>query len=305
MAKVIIGIHGLGNKPNKDTLTEWWKTSLKEGFKIHGIKTELPDFKMAYWADIIYPHPYDLAIIDPDNPLFLGEKYTLARQGFLPGKHTQLRKALRWLGNQLNRIFLTEDFTLRYAHLQEYILEKYFRELDVYYADELNEKDKDAIILRNKIIQRLTDLLIQHKDDKIMLIAHSMGSIIAFDVLRFIAPCTRIHTLITMGSPLGLPMVVSKIASRYKAGPDGNHQMVSPPGIYGNWFNISDVTDKISLNYKLSRHYKFNKFAVKPRDFNVINDYHNELGEHNPHKSFGYLRSKQMVRFIQDFMMDE
>ena len=33
MAKVIIGIHGLGNKPPKDILEKWWKLSIEEGFK--------------------------------------------------------------------------------------------------------------------------------------------------------------------------------------------------------------------------------------------------------------------------------
>jgi hypothetical protein len=305
MAKVIIGIHGLGNKPDKATLTEWWKLSLEEGLKIYGINTELPEFKMAYWADIIYPMPYDSSISDTKNPLFIAEKYTPAYNGFKSGNHIWLKKTLRILGKQLNRIFLTENYALKYPHIQDYILGKYFRELDVYYAEECNEEDKDACILKNQIKQRLVDVLDQHKNDKVMLIGHSMGSIIAFDVLSFVAPCTRIHTFITMGSPLGLPMVVSKIASQYKQNPNGRREMISPPGVYGNWFNLSDVTDKITLNYKLSRNYKFNKFAVKARDFSVINDYHSESGEHNPHKSFGYLRSSQMARIVKDFMMDE
>ena len=31
MARVIIGVHGLGNKPDKDTLYEWWRLSMMEG----------------------------------------------------------------------------------------------------------------------------------------------------------------------------------------------------------------------------------------------------------------------------------
>ena len=71
-----------------------------------------------------------------------------------------------------------------------------------------------------------------------------MGSIIAFDVLSFFAPQSKIHTFITIGSPLGLPLVISKIAAQYKNKPSGRKEMVNPPGLYGNWFNFSDVLVK-------------------------------------------------------------
>ena len=37
MKTVLIGIHGLRNKPPKDTLADWWKTSIIEGFTIVGL----------------------------------------------------------------------------------------------------------------------------------------------------------------------------------------------------------------------------------------------------------------------------
>ena len=33
MPDIIIGIHGLANKPNKKTLEDWWKKSILEGLK--------------------------------------------------------------------------------------------------------------------------------------------------------------------------------------------------------------------------------------------------------------------------------
>jgi hypothetical protein len=33
MAKIIIGIHGLWNKPPKKNLNAWWKASIFEGIK--------------------------------------------------------------------------------------------------------------------------------------------------------------------------------------------------------------------------------------------------------------------------------
>jgi hypothetical protein len=43
-----------------------------------------------------------------------------------------------------------------------------------------------------------------------------MGSIIAYDVLTHMLPKSRIHTFVTIGSPLGMPIVISKIVTEQK-----------------------------------------------------------------------------------------
>ena len=35
MSKIIIGIHGLGNKPNALTLAHWWNAAINEGLNNH------------------------------------------------------------------------------------------------------------------------------------------------------------------------------------------------------------------------------------------------------------------------------
>ncbi len=303
MARVILGIHGLGNKPDKETLSLWWQRSLKEGLHRQGFQTDLPEFKMVYWADILYPQPLDKTIEDPEDPGFVEEKYTKGDPGFVRGKYWFRKKVLGFLGKQLYRIFLNEDFTLKYSFIPDYILRKYFSDLEVYYKQECKNEDPEECKKKELIKQRLADALEQYKNDEILLIAHSMGSIIAFDVLSFFAPQSKVHTFITIGSPLGLPLVVSKIASQYKKNRSGKKEMITPPGIYGNWLNFSDILDKITLNYKLSRNYKFNKYAIKPRDFGVANDYFSEAGEHNPHKSYGYLRTKEFTNMLNVFLV--
>ncbi|MFN2396205.1 MAG: esterase/lipase family protein [Bacteroidales bacterium] len=302
MARIIIGIHGLGNKPDKDTLSKWWQLSLKEGLANQGFETELPEFKMVYWADILYPHPLDKNVEDPENPSYIDEKYTKGNSYSERRSYRIRKRLLRYVGKQLYKIFLNEDLTIKYSFIPDYIIRKYFSDLEIYYEDECETVDPVKCRKKELIKQRLADVLDEHKNDKILLIAHSMGSIIAFDVLSFFAPEYKVHTFITIGSPLGIPLVVSKIASQYKNKPRGKKEMVTPPGIYENWFNFSDLLDKITLNYKLSRRYKFNENAIKPRDFNVANDYISEAGEHNPHKSYGYLRTKEFSYMLNNFI---
>jgi hypothetical protein len=52
-ATVIIGIHGLANKPPRDEKMGWWKRALIEGLKRNCSKTtdEL-SFDFVYWADL-------------------------------------------------------------------------------------------------------------------------------------------------------------------------------------------------------------------------------------------------------------
>ncbi len=305
MARIILGIHGLGNKPDQETLTQWWQLSLQEGLDRQGFKTKLPEFKMVYWADVLYPQPLDKTIEDPDDPYFIEEKYTTAPPDFKRKSYRIRKKLVRFIGKKLHRIFLNEDFTLRYSFIPDYIIRRYFTDLDIYYKDACENEDPEECKKKELIKQRLADALKEHKNDEIFLIAHSMGSIIAFDVLSFFAPESKVHTFITIGSPLGLPLVISKIASQYKNKPIGRREMVTPPGVYGNWFNFSDVLDKITLSYKLSRKFKFNENAIKPRDYSVANNYMSEDGKPNPHKSFGYLRTPELARVLKVFLTTE
>ncbi|MEJ2326470.1 MAG: hypothetical protein P8Y25_06445, partial [Chromatiaceae bacterium] len=64
---VIIGIHGLANKPPADVLEEGWCKALVEGLKRNEGRTAGADglsFRLVYWGDWNYSHP----IRPEDNP---------------------------------------------------------------------------------------------------------------------------------------------------------------------------------------------------------------------------------------------
>ena len=62
--KVIIGVHGLDNKPEPAVLREWWKAAIDEGLARHSASRK-PKFRfeMVYWADLLYPQPLDPASV--------------------------------------------------------------------------------------------------------------------------------------------------------------------------------------------------------------------------------------------------
>lgn len=304
MANVIIGIHGLGNKPPKKVLENWWLLSMTEGLEKKKILTRSAHFEVAYWADIIHRQSLDPEEKDPESPLFIDEKYEAAPLDFVPEDISTRKRIVDFLGPQMNRIFLNEDLTLNYSFITDAVISRYFNDLEAYYNGTITT-DNNAIYRTAYVIrQRLYEVLQKHRNDKIMLISHSMGSVIAFDVLTFLARDIRINTLVTMGSPLGLPVVISKIAAEQKQRGIYEGRVTTPPGVVGNWYNFSDILDKVAFNYRLSDYFNENEAGVRPVDFLVVNDYEAH-GIRNPHKSFGYLRTPEFTEILNTFLLTE
>jgi hypothetical protein len=303
MRKVIIGIHGLGNKPPKYLLQKWWKDAMIEGLNLSGIKNNLPDFELVYWADILYEKPLNRWEKDKDNPYFLDEPYIKAPKTISDEKHPFREKIFGFISDQLNNIFLNEDNSLNYSFITDAILKKYFRDLEVYYREECKDETRVDCKARDLIQDRLVNYITKYRNHDIMIIAHSMGSIITFDVLNFLIPEARINTLVTIGSPLGLPIVVSKIAAEQQKKIEGQSIMATPPGVTSNWFNFADIKDHVAINFELSDDFRENERGILPTDFLVNNNYVIN-GEINHHKSFGYLRTPEFSKILGDFIAD-
>jgi hypothetical protein len=80
-----------------------------------------------------------------------------------------------------------------------------------------------------------------------VVVAHSLGTVVAFDVLRRHNAGTNVPLLITLGSPLG----IMQIRNAFRP-------LKYPPGVQG-WFNAYDERDYVAL-YPLDQ----NNFALTP-----------------------------------------
>ena len=302
MSKVIICIHGLGNKPPKELLTEWWERSIQEGFRNIGQYIFNPKIEMVYWADILHDKPLDKKITDNKDPYYLNEKYTSAPKNFIPQKHEVRKKFLDFIEKQMDKLFLNKDMSVNYSFISDYIIHRYFKDLETYYNSEYKNEEEKTHCAREVIRKRLADVLDKHKDDDIFLISHSMGTIVAYDVLVLQLTDAKINTFVTMGSPLGIPVVMGKIAAEYKEIFQKPHKLSTPPSVINNWYNFSDIEDKVAMNYSLADDYDANETGIKPIDFIVNNNYtiNDEL---NPHKSYGYLRTPEFSKVLFDFLI--
>jgi hypothetical protein len=299
MAKVIIAIHGLGNKPAANLMELWWWKSISEGLQKHTKnKYHKPVFKLVYWADVLYDRPKDANCTDPEDPYYISEPYEPETFPLEIKDHSFRKRIMDSIVEELNKIFLNDDYSLNFTAINDLIIENYFQDLNAYYSDKIDGKYQPV---KETLRNRLKTVLIEYKDDDVLLIAHSMGSIIAFDVLSLFENEIQIDTLITIGSPLGQPVVVSKIANELKLKNHKTGKLSAPASIKDYWFNFSDLEDRVALNYKLNDDFVESKNGLKVIDFVVTNTYISN-GIPNPHKSYGYLRTPEIADKIYRFI---
>ena len=208
-------------------------------------------------------------------------------------------------------MFFEEIAFLKLDLITDLIMRKLFRDLDIYYNKKIVKNPLKSAVNENPlpdakymIRHRLAEILRKHKNKQILLLSHSMGTVIAFDVLVNMIPDVQIHTLVTMGSPLGLPVIMKKIMAETKMPINKSGKIPAPENIMKHWYNISDLDDRIAVNYDLGDDYSVNSYNVAPEDIIVRNcyEYH---GVKNHHKSYGYLRTPEVTRIINNFIVGE
>jgi hypothetical protein len=160
MKKVIIGIHGLGNKPPHRTEARWWKAAMIEGLKRIGKTPWLPEFELVYWADLLYEKPLNTSVRDPKEELYLEEPYIPGpAEPSPPENHMFRKKFMEFVEHRLDGILLNEDYTINYSAITEKIMRRYFADLVAYYSDSLTPAGDSSVNLREKIRHRLAETI--------------------------------------------------------------------------------------------------------------------------------------------------
>lgn len=274
MAYMIIGIHGLSNKPAADVLEKGWRDAILEGLtKNERMENPSINFTSVYWADVMYD------AVDPEPDL-----YKPAKEGDLKTYDDTWIDSIRegvfdWGGDILDGLKKYFGFD----HVADAVLKHKLKDLSRYYEEPAT---------RQELRSRLEQAISKHTDKRLMILSHSMGTIIAYDVLRAMGkthPRRVIDHFVTLGSPLGLPHVKAKIARE--------NPLVRTPSIVQKWSNFADKRDPVSFDITLAGDYKPNVRGIKVTDDLVANDWG---GIH--HKSYGYLRTPEVSRVIRDFV---
>ncbi|MDB6175041.1 MAG: hypothetical protein JWL59_4352 [Chthoniobacteraceae bacterium] len=139
------------------------------------------------------------------------------------------------------------------------------------------------VYLTKSAVSRAIDKIVADKltAGRWVVVAHSLGTIVAYNVLRAIKPEQNIEVvqLVTVGSPLGVRAVRERLESP-----------LSMPGCTKSWYNAYDKNDVVSL-YPLDAH-NFN--ITPPIENNGIIDNTTD----NQHGISGYLDDANVARKI-------
>ncbi len=310
MKRIIIGIHGLKNKPPEKILREWWKDAIAEGFEKNGYRCGKFRFDLVYWADLNYESPQDPDEGDENDPRYLTFPYQGKSASGQEADETasvsvreKIRRSVRkTIETGLDLLFLRGDEISGIDKIADIAIKRMFSDLDVYFRGEcLNKPGANA---RKEFRSRLSEKLRKYRRYEIMLVAHSMGSIIAYDTLYDMGKRQDIDYFVTIGSPLGIPVVIKKILKEQGKGISGSLLPSSPDAIVKGWYNLSDLDDRIALVYNLEKEFAPSVRGIRPADSIVRNNYYYK-GKSNPHKVYGYLQCPEFSEIAFRFLTEE
>jgi hypothetical protein len=259
----VIYIHGIGAQNPSQQLRLDWDTAL--------FGQAMSNTEMAYWADIRHPasqgmgahalRAMDTALRSSDAQRFID-----ALQNTITPHIPKVvpRSAIQ------SKIF--GSFSGIGDAFFEFYSKTFVHDTAAYFFDTAQ---------RREMQRRLIDVLDRHPNEPIVLVAHSQGTIIAYDVLRKLAGKTslgktlQIALWVTLGSPLGIDEIQSRVAQ----------PLVVPEGVQA-WANFADLLDPVALDKGLKNEFK-GKFPIS--DTLV----HNTVGL-NPHAALGYLATGEV-----------
>ncbi len=289
-AATVVYIHGIGNKPPAEVLRCQWDNALFG--QAMGERT-----RMAYWVNrerYPSPEPGGCDGRDEGPALNQAEQRVLGALGVMPstgdlhaladalaqseaerGQLHQLLDELQaaspaGLGPQakgpvdvLNRVLLK---LISAALLQDVH--------DFFYVPARREA------MRESLLQRL-----QAGGGPFVVVAHSQGSMVAYDVLREMqaAECD-VALFLTIGSPLGLPVVRSMFKKWT------GQKKLPFPACVRRWVNVAERRDPVALDPDLSDDIR----GANGRFHNIAGDRLNPDWRRNPHSGSGYLSIPQV-----------
>ena len=253
-------IHGIANKPAKDALLEQWRVALldNEGVDLEAMGVTS---SMVYWADLLYAEPMPEAAarspesleldgaldaedtdmtwlldVGPDEAAFVasvGAKLGMAEVAATPGGAADVIDE----NSPLESILLPEFMKSR-------LMRVFLRDVHHYmYNATFSPRPGESYPVRTTIRSLTVEALAEGaaRPGPHVVVTHSLGTVIAYDVLTGLDEAPAVDALITLGSPLGLSDVQAKLAPPWTSHDGWPSQRLGE----GSWTNIADRLDPV------------------------------------------------------------
>ena len=205
-------------------------------------------------------------------------------------------EASSWRRRLARRIFLLGDLLpLLIPHIANERLELHLRDLRRY------ARNRNGIA--EHVRQMLKTLLRAAAEARrpVLLLAHSMGSVIAYDALWQMSHSDgdklRIDLLLTMGSPLGQRYIQRRLQGHRESGSRRY------PGNIRRWINLRDVGDLTAIDPVLS--VDFAAMIGLGRGAGIeargLYNYFRLAGKLNVHAEYGYLVNAETAKIVTEW----
>ncbi|MFJ8926516.1 hypothetical protein ACIRLA_08080 [Streptomyces sp. NPDC102364] len=233
----IVAVHGIGQQVLGEAalLKDWWP-ALRDGLgRSDGPRVAQDDVVMAFYGDVFRPPARTLAVGVPP--------YTAA--DIAPGLESELLMAWWAEAARTDTAVVAPDADDTLARAPRSV-QAALRALS-------RSRFFSAIVLRSMVADLkqvgayLTDPQVREAvrarvtagidGDTRVVVAHSLGSVVAYEALCAL-PDHGVRALVTLGSPLGIPMVFERLQPQPGRWPGGAHLV---------WTNIADDGDVVAL----------------------------------------------------------
>ncbi len=212
----------------------------------------------------------------------------------------EIKKAEAWRHKLDMFIYNTVDSTPVLLRLLRGKLKETAQETNRYFENE----DQIASDIREKLKRQLRPLLAE--GDRVMVIGHSMGSVITYDTLWALSQLEhlpgKVDMFLTLGSPLGMNYVRERLLGNQHEGYE------KYPSNIKNWVNVAADGDLIALDRELATDYGEMVALNMVEDVTdycdqVYNFCYDEDGL-NCHRSYGYLINPVVAKVVADWWME-
>lgn len=285
MAHVTL-IHGISNQPAPTTLLEQWRIALldDDGIDLAALGVSL---SMVYWADVLYPLPAEVDAAHESNALELEqgiEEETTDFTWLLAAPREQqtfvtrlahdvgLESVVPGPSDQLDRI--APDSPLEAvplpAPLKRRLMRVFLRYVHHYlFNTTFSPRPGETYRVRDEVRSRTVNALRDGANNPgpHVILCHSLGTVIGYDVLTNAIEVPAVDALITVGSPLGLSEVQAGLTPPWTAA-DG-----WPYARLGDryWANVYDRLDPVcGFDPRIANDYRW-RGAERISDIEVSN----------------------------------
>ena len=173
-------------------------------------------------------------------------------------------------------------------------------------AEETNRYFENEGGIASNVREQLKEVLrplLEDEDDRVLLIGHSLGTVIAYDALWALSQLEylpgKIDTFITLGSPLGMKYVKRRLLGSNRIGKQKYPENIK------RWINVAAEGDVTALDRRFSEDFgemvTLGNTELIEDHCDGIYNYFREKEGLNTHRSYGYLVNPIVGKAIADW----